>query len=212
MSGGSRPIVIPEATPGTKKLAARAALLLVLLAAAWPARGAAGGAFAASAAPAASTDAAKEYEVKAAFLYHFARYTTWPESAFEKPESPFVIAVVGTDPFGAALETAFKAKKFGSREIAIARFEKSDAIGKAHVLFCASNDEQQVAEIAKACAGKAVLIVGDQPGLAAKGATAAFFLDKANVKFEINSEAVKRAGLFISSQLLKLARIVEDNK
>ena len=42
----------------------------------------------------------REYDVKAAFLYNFITITEWPEEAFTTPESPYVIGVVGYDPFG----------------------------------------------------------------------------------------------------------------
>src|SRR6185295_10763354 len=58
-----------------------------------------------------------EYEVKAAFLYNFARFVEWPAEARHDPGTPFVIAVLGHDPFGGVLDETVAGKTVGGRPI-----------------------------------------------------------------------------------------------
>lgn len=151
---------------------------------------------------------AKEHEVKAAFLYNFAKFVTWPDKAFTTPEAPLVIAVLGKDPFGQILDNTLKAKKIGAREIRVERYASIAAIRSPHVLFVGNSELATLPEIVDACRGKPILLVGDMEDFAHKGGVVNFYIEKANVRFAISIEAAKKAHLQISSQLLKLAKVL----
>jgi YfiR/HmsC-like len=150
----------------------------------------------------------KEYEVKAAFLYNFAKFVTWPDTAFASPEAPLVVGVLGKDPFGPILDNTLKAKKIGVREIIIERYASIAGIRSPHVLFVANSELANLADIVDACKGKPILLVGDMEDFAQKGGVVNFYIEKANVRFAINIETAKKAQLQISSQLLKLAKVL----
>jgi hypothetical protein len=151
-----------------------------------------------------------EYEVKAACLVKFIGYVKWPEHVFKSASAPIVVAVVGPDPFGAALDNAFKNKSVQGRKIEIRRFETTADIEECHVLFVAAQEHPKLPQILEKTAQQHVLVVGESSGAAAKGASINFVIEDKKVRFEINVEASKRAELEISSQLLKLAKIVKD--
>ncbi len=65
-------------------------------------------------------------------------------------------------------------------------------------------------QILDAAHGGAVLTIGNTLGFAQRGVIINFYLEDQKVRFEINVDAAKREKLTISSQLLKLARIVTD--
>ena len=159
----------------------------------------------------ASADEAMEYKVKAASLYHFVNYTTWPKEAFEHESSPFVLAVVGKDPFGAVLEETMRGKKYAGREIRIVRVEALDDLPKAHLLFLAGSHAKQIGKLMVGIGGTPVLVVGDTGGLAEAGALVNFYLEAKRTRFEVNEDAVKRSGLTINPEMLKLARLVKDH-
>lgn len=150
----------------------------------------------------------KEYEVKAACLYNFAKFVTWPEKAFTSPEAPFVIGVLGKDPFGPVLDNTLKAKKIGAHEIHIERYASIAAIRSPHLLFVGNSEVATLPEIVNACRGKPILLVGDMEDFALKGGVINFYIEKANVRFAINIEVAKKAQLQVSSQLLKLAKVL----
>lgn len=182
-----------------------AAAALALLAAGLQARTS----FARRACAVVSAEPTDEYSVKAAFLYNFARYVKWPDTAFRNAEAPLVIAVVGKDPFGAVLDAALKDKRAGARRIAVQRFDSIATLGACHLLFVAPGVESELAKIQACYDSKPVLLVADTIAAVEAGAQVGFFVEKSKVRFAINPQAVKAAQLQVGSELLKLARIVD---
>lgn len=165
------------------------------------------------AAPIAAEQEASEYEVKALFLTQFIKYTTWPREALGNDRDPFVVLVVGEDPFGEHLDRVFSGKKGpGGRSIRIERAKDLDDLPRAHLVFLARSHAGQLGELLEGPAGRWALIVGDTESLAERGAHVNLFLEKKFTRFEVNVEASKRSGLALSPQMLKLARIVEDRR
>ena len=162
-------------------------------------------AFSATPEPAAPT----EYEVKAAFLYHFARLVEWPLAADDKP---FVLAVVGPDPFGHVLEDAIGSRQVRGRAVRIDRYRRSADARHDHpqLLFVAASESREVERALAAVEGAPVLTVGELDAFAEQGGMIGFRITpEGRVTFDINRAEAERAGLKLSSQLLKLARIVE---
>jgi hypothetical protein len=151
-----------------------------------------------------------EYKVKAAFLYHFIRYTTWPDGCFEDEGSPIVVLVVGDDPFGSHLKVALDDKRVSGRKIVVRHSAEVPAAAGAHLIFEGRLGKPERDRLLALCKGRPVLLFGERPGFAAAGAQGNFYLEDAKVRFEINVDAVKASGLEISSQLLKLARRIHD--
>jgi hypothetical protein len=168
---------------------------------------------AAPVAPIAAEQEASEYEVKALFLTQFIKYTTWPREAFANDEAPFVVLVVGEDPFGEHLEKAFAGKKgAGGRSIRIARAKDLEELPRAHLVFLSRSHAGQIGALLEGPVGRSALIVGDSESLAERGAHVNLFLDNKRMRFEVNVEASKRSGLALNPEMLKLARIVEDRR
>lgn len=180
-----------------------ASFLAALVALAWIAP-----AFPALAEPA-PIQASDEYSLKAAFLYNFARGTKWPESAFRDADAPLVVAVLGKDPFGKKLDETLRDKKAGTRRIVIERFEGLDDVGRCHVLFVPATEEKRLDRIRELLDGKPVLIVCESLEAVEHGAQCGFYVEKGKLRFAINTSSVRAARLEVSSELLKLARIVD---
>jgi len=157
-------------------------------------------------------DTTLEYRVKAAFLYNFALFTSWPEAAFEKDDSPIIFGVVGTDPFGTILDKAIEGKTLHGRPLVIQRYPLVKDIKDCHVLFVSSSQEKAVKEIFKKLVGQHVFTVSDLDGFSSSGGLARFFIKSGRVSFEINTDTAARQKLSISSQLLKLATLVNDKE
>jgi uncharacterized protein DUF4154 len=147
-----------------------------------------------------------EYEVKAAFLYNFARFVEWPPEA--QRAEPFVIAVLGRDPFGTALDEAVSGKTVAGRPIQVRRASRVEDVGDAQMVFVAATEGPNVPAILKALERPGVLTVGDAEGFVERGGTINFTLQSRRVRFEINPVRAEQAGLKVSSQLLKLATLV----
>jgi hypothetical protein len=159
----------------------------------------------------AQTKVATEYQVKAAFLYNFAKFVDWPPAAFKDAKEPLDICIYGHDPFGAALEDALFGKTVGGRRVALGRATKLQDLAGCHIIFVSSSEREPTADLASRLKGRAVLLVGESEDFVASGGTIQFTIEDNRVRFVINPDAADRAGLKISSKLLALATIVRDS-
>lgn len=151
-----------------------------------------------------------EYEIKAAFLFNFAKFVEWPPSAFTDPKQPMGICVFGHDPFGHALEDTLSGKSIGNHPVTLGHARQLADLAGCHVVFVSSEDSPRLVGIANSLQGHNVLLVGETEGFASAGGAIQFVLDQNRVRFAINPDAASRAGLKISSKLLALATIVHD--
>jgi hypothetical protein len=157
---------------------------------------------------ASASDQYLEYDVKAAFLYNFAKFVEWPPNAFATPEEPFAICVAGKDPFGTSLDRTLVGRSAHGRAIMVRKDVASDQVAGCHLLFIAGSEATNVAQIVHSLSGASVLTVGESPGFLDAGGVIGLLLDEGKVRFEINEAVAQRAGLRLSSQILKLARSV----
>jgi len=152
-------------------------------------------------------DAAPEYKFKAAYLYHFAQFVGWPAGAFADPKAPLVIAVLGQSPFGDELDHLFRDKTINGHPLAIRTIHSAaEARTNCHVLFISSSEKSRLPELISALRGASVLTVGDHDGFTEAGGMIRFLLVDKKIKFQINDEAAKAAGLTVPAKLLSLAQ------
>jgi hypothetical protein len=159
----------------------------------------------------AQTKSANEYQVKAAFLYNFAKFVDWPPSAFTDAKQPLEICVYGRDPFGTVLEDALLGKTIGERRVGLGRAMQFQDLAGCQIVFVGASAHESAPDLANRLKGRAVLLVGESDGFAASGGTIQFTIEDSRVHFVINPDAADRAGLKISSKLLALAKIVRDS-
>lgn len=153
----------------------------------------------------------REYLVKAAFLYNFAKFTVWPAKAFADPEAPLRLCLLGKDPFQGALDS-LAGKTVRKRKLEIYRLTGTTELGKCHLLFVSSSENKRLATILKILRGMPVLAVGDMPHFAHSGGIINLKTVRNKVRFEINVAAAKHARLKFSSKLLSLAEIVRTQQ
>ncbi|MEO5820011.1 MAG: YfiR family protein [Vicinamibacteraceae bacterium] len=153
--------------------------------------------------------APSEHQVKAAFLYNFANFVQWPEGALGPAGAPLKVCVVGTDPFGGALDDAFRDQMVQGRPVQVARGATLAAVGRCHILFLSQSEQGRWPDLLRELGTTPTLTVADAP-LVRQGGMVSFVIEAKRVRFEINRGAAEHAGLRISSKLLALARIVES--
>ena len=152
-----------------------------------------------------------EYAVKAAYLYNFGRFIEWPTGIMQAQSDSFDICVLGEDPFGATLNAAVANEKVvGKRVVAKQIPQPQDAVN-CRVLFISLSEERRLKQILASLGTASVLTVSDLPQFAQRGGMVQFVLEDNKVRFEVNSATAARAGLTLSSELLKLAVNVRRN-
>lgn len=156
--------------------------------------------------PRAAAQDPREYSIKAAFLYNFARYVDWPQQALPA-NGDLVIGVIGKDPFGPALNS-LRGKNAKGRNLVVRHFDTPREAARCHVLFIPASERPRLEQIMDAVRNESVLTVSDMSGFARSGGIINFKSEDNRVRFEINPGAAERAKLTVSSQLLKLAKVV----
>ena len=150
-----------------------------------------------------------EYEVKAAYLYNFARFVEWPPSSPAVQASEFNICVLGHDPFGGVLDNTIAGEKIDGKNVVARRIAKAGEATSCRVLFISSSENKQLREILGDVGKLSVLTVSDMPQFVQQGGIVQFVLEQERVRFEINLTAAQQASLSLSSELLKVAAVVK---
>lgn len=150
----------------------------------------------------------QEYQLKAVFLTKFAAFVTWPASAFPQSGSPIIIAVVGEDPFGHSLDEAVRGEVVNGRRLEVLRVSRLEEAFMAHIIFIGRSERREMSEILQVLAGSTALTVGETRRFAEDGGMVNFVRAGDRVRFEINPTAAEKAGLTLSSKLLKVGTIV----
>jgi hypothetical protein len=147
-----------------------------------------------------------EQNVKAAYLYNFTKYVTWPAGCFESNESPIVIGIVGTDSLGGALDSAVSGKTVDGRRLVVKHYRWNQDLSTCEVLFVPAG-EMGNAALLERIKRKPVLTVGESPGFARRNGIVNFVIEANRVRFEINASAARDSGITVSSKLLSLAKV-----
>jgi hypothetical protein len=153
--------------------------------------------------------ASREYDLKAAFLYNLASFVEWPQSAFASPDAPFVIGVLGNDPFGPVLDEIVRHEFVARHPFDVRRFRRVEEVADCHLLFVAPSEARRVPEILRRLRGRPVLTVSDLPAFVQAGGMIGIGRRDDHLELFVNPPAVQAAALTVSSKLLELARVEE---
>lgn len=153
------------------------------------------------------SEQASEYQVKAAYLYNFAKFVEWPAGSSDAGRQ-FQIAVLGHDPFGPVLDETVEGKTVRGRAVVVRRVSSAAEARACDELFLAAAEARRLPEVLQALQGRSILIVGESRDFVLEGGMIGLVNENSKVRFEVNTSAAERARLRVSSQLLSLARRV----
>ncbi|MGN6554477.1 MAG: YfiR family protein [Verrucomicrobiota bacterium] len=158
----------------------------------------------------ASAQASREYALKAVFLLNFTRFVEWPASAFPQTNSPIVIGVLGSDPFGRALDDVVKGEVVEGHPVIVERYQSMAELKPCQILFISMSEQSRWPEIRDALKGQPVLTVSEMENFAPVGGMIRLYKSSQNkIRLRINLDAVKAEHLKISSKLLNVSDVVE---
>jgi hypothetical protein len=151
-----------------------------------------------------------EYEVKAGFLYHFGWFVEWPAATVQDRTDSFIIGVLGANPFDGVLDNVMQGKTIRERPGVVKYYQQVEEATASHILFISAAEEPRLPAILAALGGTSVLTVSDIERFAERGGMIALRIVDRKVHFDINVHTVEQAGLKLSSQLLRLAKVIHD--
>ncbi len=148
-----------------------------------------------------------EYQVKAAYLFNFAKFVKWPGSTTSG--NSFGICVLGSNPFGSALESIVSGERIDGKTVTVRRINSvADATG-CRIVFVSESEQNRLGSIVSALSRSPVLTVSDADGFVDHQGMIQFVMDRDRVRFQVNLTAAEKAGLTLSSELLKVATQVK---
>jgi len=155
------------------------------------------------------TPSFSEYQVKALFLFNFAKYVDWPAETFPATNSPITIGVLGQDNFKDSLKHVVEDKNVNGRAIVIKRVSADADLGGCNILFISSSEKSRLEEILAKTGALPILTVGEHEQFLQKGGVINFTLKDGKVRLEINLVAARKTKIQISSKLLSVADVVK---
>ena len=155
-----------------------------------------------------AADAPTENQVQAVFLYNFSRFVEWPAQAFAAANDPFVIGILGNDPFGARLDEAVRDEQINGHPLTVRRFRTVAELDNCQILFVDRSEIARLGQILAALDHHSTLTVSQADGAAQRGVMIQFATENNRIRLRINVESARASGLTISSKLLRPAEIV----
>lgn len=174
-----------------------AALLLAFMAVLWPAPQIR-----------AQSSIEREYEIKAAYLFNFLNYIDWPAESLPPAGGALTIGILGESPFGTALGP-LNGKSIKGRTLTVKQLTSAKDAAQCQIVFICPSEKARLPEVLGQLKDSRILTVSEISGFAEQGGIINFFSERNKVRFQINLEAARRIQLNISSELLKLAKLVK---
>jgi len=157
---------------------------------------------------AARATAPDEYQVEAVFLLHFTQFVEWPPQVFKDAHSPFVIGVLGQDPFGSALDEAVRGETVNGRPLVVKRFASAADLSQCQILFIDHSAVKDAAGVIQSLSHTGTLTVSNVEMPAPADVIIRFLNEDRRIRLRINLDYARSAGLTISSKLLRPAQVV----
>jgi hypothetical protein len=158
-----------------------------------------------------AAEAPSESQVQAVFLFNFSRFVEWPAQTFAAPTDPFVIGIIGSDPFGGRLDEAVRNERIDGHPLTVRRFQSASEVEHCQILFIDRSEMGRLGQILAALDHHSTLTVSAADGAAQRGVMIQFANENSRIKLRINVDSARAAGLTISSKLLRPAEIVESD-
>jgi len=152
--------------------------------------------------PATFGEVTSESQLKAAYLVNFLKYVEWPAS-----RSTINICLFGRDSLGPYL-AGYEGRQIAGRELRIRKVSSPEQLTDCQELFIPETEEARIGAVLRWVDRQAILTVSDLETFTRDGGAIALIRNDGRLQFDINHDAINRAGLKASSQMLRLARQV----
>jgi len=146
---------------------------------------------------------------KAAFIYNFAKFTNWPENAFNEND-PFILCTIGIKNSSNNLDR-LSGKTIKDRKLSIVIVKAGESISHCHMLYIDKSAKVKLKQLLKLTFKKPILTVSDMPSFSKNGGMIQFYRKEGKTHLIINLDTTRESNLKISSRLLILAKVISNN-
>jgi hypothetical protein len=148
-----------------------------------------------------------EQQLKAVFVFNFAHFVAWPPESFASAAEPFVIGVLGSDSLAAQVEAAVRDERVDTHALEVRRFHSVEEVGDCRILYIDRSYGSDLGRLLGLLADRRTLTVSDVDGAARRGVMIQLATEQNRIRLLINAESARSAGLTVSSNLLRLAKV-----
>jgi hypothetical protein len=149
-----------------------------------------------------------EYMDKARRLLHFSLFLEWPSDAFSRDSSPFLIGILGKDPFGQRLHDAFNNRHINGHPVEVSNLDDPAEGSTFHLIFICRSEQHRLDQVLPRLQNGHTLLVGDVDDcgdFCRLGGMICLFMEKEKVRFHLNTDAIKTAGIKMDSKIMRMA-------
>jgi hypothetical protein len=157
----------------------------------------------------AQVNAGREADIKAGFLYNFARFIEWPQDAFNGLSDPLRIELIGRDPFDGRLDQILAGKMVNNRPIRVIYSLSGDALPSGHIVVVSVSETKRLTRLLEECRHKPIVTVSDIDGFVEAGGIIGFVTDNQRIRFAISNTTAEQQHLHVDSRVLSLALLVD---
>lgn len=163
--------------------------------------------------PAAGAKTFDAAAVKAVFLFRLALFVTWPEPQAPSADTPFVIGILGKDPFDGRMEAVVAGETIGAQKITVHRYVSLADIAEhpCQLLYVGEIGAAERSTLQDLSQRHKILTVGETPNFAKQGGMMAIETVSKRIRITINLMSTRRAGFSISAKLLKVAELIQSD-
>lgn len=155
----------------------------------------------------AQDSAADEYDIRAAMLFNITRFVEWPASKLNAQHPQILVCIVGSDPIGPSFDHFLQSQGGGGKSVQVRHLSSFDSAGACHVLYVSLRERKDLKRSAPGLAKANVLLVSERPNAGSPDQTIGLPTVDEHIHIDVNLAAAQRAGLTISSKLLRLATV-----
>lgn len=153
-----------------------------------------------------------EFQVEAAYLYNFGKFVRWPDNSGPSPQSPFLLCVMGRDPFQGALDAVISGQTIGGAPVAVKKVVDLNGLSGCRILYVNREDVGRFRSALDIAHHLPIVTVSEAPDFLKQGGIIQFVLVGDRIRFAVNLTAAHNAGIELSAELLKVAtRVVGEN-
>jgi hypothetical protein len=146
-----------------------------------------------------------ESQVKAAYLYNFAKFIAWPERSFAAADAPMEICVLDDMSFESTLKEVVSSHTVDAHPVQVVHVTVVADAHDCHILFIPSPQNKQAHTLIQALGNSSIVTVGETPTFLEDGGVIRFALQEGRIKFQVNMRAAAESGVHISARLLTVA-------
>jgi hypothetical protein len=156
--------------------------------------------------PVGQVQVARQEDIKATYLYNFAKFVQWPKGGSGDAVTSFRIEIIGRDPFDGRFDQLMIGKEINDQPIDVIHSLAAPSATPVRIAFVSTSEAKRLDSLLNTYRRNGVLTVSDIPDFTKRGGMIGFIVELGAVRFKINQAAVEQSELRVSSRLLSLGR------